>query len=190
MDEGKKTPVEPEVILSAETIVGQNESEEEPVNDSVHNSAHEEAPETNPELKELLYGDVGNLGIGTLAYTVPVKVGEDYRMYFFAAETGKSGNISLSDASYTFPDAREGNAAIGRFEEIYYMDVIDVSEDCVGDIFVVAVYEESGEECYDTRVYIGGGSGYSLDSGLTKKINEEYCHVNDYPVQDILFTLQ
>lgn len=183
MDEVSVETVEAEDIPGVGAAGGQRES--------IGVSGREEEPtETDAKLIELLYGDVGSLGIGTLAYTAPVKEGGDYRMYFFAGASGVDDSVNLSDASYVFPDAREGNAAIGTWKEIYYMDIVDISEDGAGDIFVAAIYEKDGEARYDTRVYAGEKNGYRLDSGLTQKLNEEYCHVKEYPVQDILSMLR
>ena len=146
-----------------------------------------------PELKEIMFGNMGNLDIGTLAYTVPDKDDEDYRLYFFQSEEGEDVDqlftdpfFNLTEASYTFPDAREGNVPIGRFKEIYLLETGDVQRDGTHDILAIAVYEKDGNEYYDTRVYEAGESGYVVDTALTQELNEKYYNVKDYPVHEIV----
>ena len=48
------------------------------------------------EKRLLLYGDCGsNLGLGWLLYTVPNQESQDYKIYFFTVEIGKTMSISL-----------------------------------------------------------------------------------------------
>lgn len=135
-------------------------------------------------LNFLLFGNVGNLGLGTLLYTVPNADNEDYRLYFFTSQS--DDDIDLSKASYVFPDVREGNASIGKFKEIYFMDTADVLQDGTQDVIVIAIYEKDGNEYYDTRVYEAAENGYVVNAALMQELNEKYYNVEDYPVQDIL----
>lgn len=142
----------------------------------------------NADLKVLMFGNVGNLGLGTLLYTVPDADDVDYKLYFFLSENEEDRNLTfdLSKASYVFPDAREGNAAIGKFKEIYFMDTADILQDGTQDIIVIAVYEKDGNAYYDTRIYEERENGYVVNTALTQELNEKYYNVKDYPVQDII----
>lgn len=148
---------------------------------------------TLPEQRGLEFGDVVNLGFGFLVYTVPDTGGEDYRLYFFLSEEEEDRyrplseiSFDLSKASYTFPDAREGNVPIGKFKEIYYFGSGDMLRDGTQDIVVIAVYEKDGNEYYDTRVYEASGNGFAVNTALTQELNEKYYDAVDYPVQDIM----
>lgn len=142
----------------------------------------------NDDLKVLMFGNVGNLGLGTLLYTIPDADDVDYKLYFFLSENEEDRNLTfdLSKASYVFPDAREGNAAIGKFKEIYFMDTADILQDGTQDIIVIAVYEKDGNAYYDTRIYEERENGYVVNTALTQELNEKYYNVKDYPVQDII----
>lgn len=142
----------------------------------------------NADLKVLMFGNVGNLGLGTLLYTVPDADDVDYKLYFFLSENEEDRNLTfdLSEASYVFPDAREGNAAIGKFKEIYFMDTADILQDGTQDIIVIAVYEKDGNAYYDTRIYEERENRYVVNTALTQELNEKYYNVKDYPVQDII----
>lgn len=141
-------------------------------------------------LNFLMYGYVSKFGLGTLVYTVPDAGGEDYKLYFFLSENEEDRldemSFDLSKAFYVFPDVREGNAAIGKFKEIYFMDTADVLQDGTQDIIVIAVYEKDGNEYYDTRVYEERENGYVVNTALTQELNEKYFNVEDYPIQDIV----
>lgn len=152
-----------------------------------------ETYETAPELKELIFGEIPNLGLGTLVYTVPDKDDEDYRLYFFASESEEDRyrsltemNFDLSTADYVFPDVREGNVSIGKLNGIYFIDTIDMSGDPVDDVFVIATYETDGNEYYDTRVYEASENGYVVNAVLTQELNEKYYNVEEYPVEDVI----
>ena len=138
------------------------------------------------ELKELMFGQVGNLGLGSFVYSVPEKDDEDYKLYFFPSQSFEEMNYSLSEAAYVFPDVREGNIPIGRFKEIYFMDMGDIFRKDTSNVIVIATYEADGTEYYDTRVYEAGESGYVVDTALTQELNEKYYNVNDYPVHEIV----
>lgn len=51
--------------------------------------------ETNSKTEFLMVGDMDNLGIGTLAYSVPDKDDEDYRLYFFQSGNEEDRNLLL-----------------------------------------------------------------------------------------------
>ena len=148
---------------------------------------------TIPELKAIMFCELANLGIGTLAYNVPDNDDEDYRLYFFITKNEDDRYQSLSEmtfdlsaAAYVFPDVREGNVPIGKLKELYYIDTIDISGDYVGDVFVIATYEANGNMYYDTRVYEASGNGYVMNATLTQELNEKYYNVEDYPVEDVI----
>ena len=149
--------------------------------------------ESREELKELMFGGLGNLGIGFLAYTVPDKDDEDYRLYFFKLQneedrylTFEEMSFNLSEASCIFSDVREGNVPIGKFKEIYFMDYTDVLKDGSYDVIVIAVYEKDGNEYYDTRVYEEREKGFVVNAALTQELNEKYYNAENYPVEDII----
>ena len=145
-------------------------------------------------LNELMYGNVGEpLGLGTLVYTLPQSSEEDYKVYFFAEKNEDERYLSLSErelelteATYIFPDAREGNIPIGKFQEFYYFGTGDISSDGVDDLLLIACYEVGDEVYYDTRVYVENEDGYALDNTLTQKLNEKYYNVEEYPVWEVV----
>ncbi|MCH5333317.1 MAG: hypothetical protein J1D89_05100 [Agathobacter sp.] len=152
-----------------------------------------ESSEMTPELKELMTGNMGNLGVGTLAYTVPEGDDEDYRLYFFQLEEEEDSympfeekSVKLSEASFVFPDVREGNVPMGRFKKIYFMDYTSSLKEGALDVIVIAVYEKDGTEYYDTRVYEEREKGFVVDAALTQELNERYYNVENYPVWDII----
>ena len=144
-------------------------------------------------LKELMFGGLGNLGLGFLAYTVPDNDNTDYRLYFFQSENEEDRYLSfeeksfnLSEASFVFPDVREGNVPMGKFKEIYFMDYTDVLKDGSCDVIVIAVYEKDGNEYYDTRVYEEREKGFDVNVALSQELNEKYYNVENYPVEKII----
>lgn len=161
--------------------------------DIITETNEEDSSGSIPELKSLMFGDMGNLELGTLAYTIPDKDDEDYKLYFFQSENEEDRylsfeemNYSLSEAAYVFPDVREGNIPIGRFKEIYFMDMGDIFRKGTGNVIIIATYEVDGTEYYDTRVYEAGESGYVVDTALTQELNEKYYNVKDYPVHEVV----
>ena len=153
----------------------------------------EESSEMTPELKELMSGNMGSLGLGTLAYTVPEGDDEDYRLYFFQLEEEEDSympfeekSVKLSEASFVFPDVRAGNVPMGRFKKIYFMDYTSSLKEGALDVIVIAVYEKDGTEYYDTRVYEEREKGFVVDAALTQELNEKYYNVENYPVWDII----
>lgn len=169
--------------LNNEILLGQNEKQEDPV--TIMDKLL---------LNELMYGNVGKtLGLGTLVYSIPQSSEEDYKIYFFASKNENERylpiterNLELSDDTYIFPDAREGNLPIGKFQEFYSFEMGDISGDGVADLLFIACYEVEDEIYYDTRVYVGNEAGYVLDSILTQKLNEKYYNVEEYPVWEVL----
>lgn len=144
-------------------------------------------------LKELMFGGLGNLGLGFLAYTVPDNDNTDYRLYFFKSENEEDRYLSfeeksfkLSEASFVFPDVREGNVPMGKFKEIYFMDYTDVLKDGSCDVIVIALYEKDGNEYYDTRVYEEREKGFDVNVALSQELNEKYYNVENYPVEKII----
>lgn len=144
-----------------------------------------------PQINGLLFGNVGNLGLGTLVYMVPDADDEDYRIYFFKSEDEEDRyrslsemNFDLSKASYIFPDVREGNVSIGKFKEMYNVDTTDISGNNIADVIVIAVYEADGKDHYDVRVYEAGENGYIVNAALTQQLNHRYYYYGEesYPV--------
>ena len=148
---------------------------------------------TAPELRAIMFGEVVNLGIGTLAYTVPANDDEDYRLYFFMSKNEKDRyqslsemNLNLSTVAYVFPDVRKGNASIGEFKEIYCLETTDILQDGTEEVIVIAIYEKDRIEYYDTRVYEASENGYVVNIELTQELNEKYYNVENYPIQEVI----
>ncbi len=141
----------------------------------------------------LMAGNVGDLGLGFLAYAEPEQEGGDYRLCFIAAESESEDlykplaelEFTLEDADYIFPDVRANNASIGRFLEVYYYDVTKVVGIDGTDVIMVAKYEADGKEYYDTRIYVKSESGYSADEALIRKLNEKYSEAVEYPIEEL-----
>ncbi|MDE6063013.1 MAG: hypothetical protein K2G20_00265 [Lachnospiraceae bacterium] len=153
-----------------------------------------EAVSSVPKVHVLMAGNVGDLGLGFLAYAEPEQEGEDYRLCFFATESGSEDlykplaelEFSLGDADYIFPDVRENNASIGRFLEVYHNDMIGIEGFYDTALIVVAKYEAGGTECYDMRVYSECESGYSADEALMQKLNEKCSEIGASSVIDLI----
>ncbi len=166
------------------------------VGDAEENGVQE--TEDAPVLKELVYGNIGKVfGVGTLVYTVPQNAGADYKVYFFAAKTEEEKYLSmeerklnLADATYVFPDVRNGNIAIGTFQELYFFEIEDLQDDGIADILLVARYEGESGMRYDTRVYVGKETGYVPDEIWMDELNEAYSGVKEYPVLEVLEKLR
>lgn len=153
-----------------------------------------EAVSSAPKVHVLMAGNVGDLGVGYLAYAEPEQEGEDYRLCFFAAESESEDwyksfeepEFSLEDADYIFPDVRENNASIGRFLEVYHNDMIGIEGIYDTALIVVAKYAAGGTECYDMRVYWEGENGYSADEALMQKLNEKCSEIGVSSVIDLI----
>lgn len=170
---------------------GQADSLEQSVTEGEGNG---EAVTSVPKVHVLMAGNVGDLGLGFLAYAEPEQEGEDYRLCFFAAENEsedwyksfEESEFSLEDADYIFPDVRENNASIGSFLEVYHNDMIGIEGICETALIVVAKYEAGGTECYDMRVYRKCESGYSADEALMQKLNEKCSEIGVSSVIDLI----
>ena len=151
--------------------------------------------EDTPKLNYLTFGNMGNLGPGTLAYTVPDRETGDYKLYFFRSENEEDRYLSFSDmsldlseASFTFPDVREGNVSIGKFKEFYYIGTTDILNDGITEVIAIAIYEEDGKDHYDTRVYEAGENGYVVNDSLTQRLSHIYYLYGEgsYPIYNTI----
>ncbi len=123
-------------------------------------------------LSELVHGEIGNLGTGTLVFTVPCDDRQDYRLYFFSDENEEE--LKAENADYIFPNAREGNIPIGTFQTFEVFQIGDIVGDGTQYILLVGIYGAGEELLYDARVYRERGEGYILDTALTQEWNEKY----------------
>lgn len=170
---------------------GQADSLEQSVTEGEGNG---EAVSSAPKVHVLMAGNVGDLGGGYLAYAEPEQEGEDYRLCFFATESGSEDlykplaelEFSLEGADYIFPDVRENNVSIGRFLEVYHNDMIGIEGIYDTALIVVAKYEAGGTECYDMRVYRESENGYSADEALMQKMNEKCSEIGVSSVIDLI----
>lgn len=142
------------------------------------------------ETKALLFGELGSLGTGYLAYSFSDGKDEDYRLYFFESENYEKSleelDCNLEEADYVFPDVRENNAAIGDFSEIYFIEMIDIIGNGKSEILVIARYEKDDRKYFDTRVYEINAAGCSADFDLIQELNQKYSAVEDYPVGEVI----
>jgi len=111
----------------------------------------------------------------------------DYRLHIYAKpEDGIIGDELL----YTFPDVREGNQGIGKFQNFYFVNQKDLNDDGKLDVFAVGRYMTEEGLCYDTRVYMCNGKEYVPDYEYMDELNSTY-HLTtkdalDYPIHEIL----
>ena len=135
-------------------------------------------------------GEIGSLGVGRLFYVISDQEEEDYKLYFFETQDTdwlfELSDYPLAEADYTFPDVREGNASIGRFWQIYFFDVVDITGDGMADFIVVARYEVEEGIYYDTRIYAWTEEGYLPDYELMEEMNQKYYNTENYPVEQIM----
>lgn len=120
---------------------------------------------------ELLHGEIGNLGTGTLVFTIPCDDRQDYRLYFLADDEEE---LKMENADYVFPDAREGNIPIGTFQTFEVFQIGDIRGNGVVDILLVGIYGVGEELHYDARVYTESGEGYVLDAAFSQELNDKY----------------
>ena len=148
------------------------------------------------QMQGLMQGNLGGIGSGTLAYTLPGHDGEDYRLCFFkeggkVSDFGKSMSgldyYPLEKADYIFPDVRDNNVPIGKFIEIYFFDTVTIGGDGAAGLAIVATYDLNGETCYDTRIYRWNGTGYSAEGKLMQEFNGQYSNTQDYPVEKLYY---
>lgn len=161
------------------------------VDDSANEITQEETPEWNSvEERELQYGQIANLGRGYLVYAVSDQPDIDYKLYYVEADDKGDSvtdeDFKIEEATYVFPDVREGNVAIGKFVEIYFVDIAPLISEEKTILLAVATYEKDGKEYYDTRVYDINENDISVNDGLTQELNEKYSDVEDYPVEEII----
>lgn len=104
--------------------------------------------------------------------------------------TLSKANISLDNADYIFPDVRAGNVAIGNFSDIYFLDMADMTGNGRAELFIIPRYEKDGRKYFDTRIYEMNENGASVKDDLIRKLNEKYCNVEDYPVEEAKALLQ
>lgn len=138
----------------------------------------------------MMEGDIGCLGLGELVCTLPGQKSEDYQIYFFRSKKdAKAGQTEAYDweaADDRLPDVRENNVSIGKFMEIYYLDLVDLTKNATPELLVVAQYEVEGRICYDTRVYEAAGKNFVVHDQLTQEMNQKYCEADDYPIGEII----
>lgn len=156
------------------------------IKSSAQNSS---STQNSTEMRPLMAGHVGIIGAGWLVYTVPVQTDEDYKLYFFKVEDLSKDwdevKLNLEKADYVFPDVRKNNVSIGQFCEIYLQEFIDITGSGTKELVVIASYEIDGKKCYDTRIYQVDQNGYSVNTELMQELNEKYCDVAEYPVDEL-----
>ncbi len=81
----------------------------------------------------------------------------DYRLHIY---TKPEDSNNEGELLYTFPDIREGNQGIGKFQDLYFVDQTDLNDDGKPDVFAVGRYMTEEGLCYDTRVYMCNGKEY------------------------------
>ncbi|MDE6389419.1 MAG: hypothetical protein K2L82_16685 [Lachnospiraceae bacterium] len=148
---------------------------------------------TAVQMRGLMQGELGGIGSGFLAYVPPQQDGEDYKLCFFK-ESNKATDFEksiseavyypLETADYIFPDVRDNNASIGKFNEIYFFDTVTMGEGATG-LAVIATYDANGGTCYDTRIYRWDGTDYIAEGKLIQEFNEKYCNEEEYPVDKL-----
>lgn len=139
--------------------------------------------------RAIVCGQIGDLGIGYLVYSISGQSGEDYRLYFVESEDRQvplsEVDINLEEAKYVFPDVRAGNAPIGDFSDIYYEDAVDMTGDGRAELLIIARYDKEGRKYFDTRVYEINENGIGVNYDLIRELNEKYCDVEEYPVEEV-----
>ncbi len=129
---------------------------------------------------QLYYGPVPGLGLGGFGCLKSDGLDLDYRLIF--AQERDGGGVTYT----VLPDVREGNAAIGKLQEMYLLEVVDVSGDGTDDILAVATYDVNGKRRYDSRVYEADENGFTVNEELTNRLNQRYSDVEEYPVEEII----
>ncbi len=167
-----------------------NDAEKPERNETAENITDESGKNETTVQKALLYGGIGELGTGYLVYAISGQEGEDYRLYFLEAEDSyealSEADINLEEADYIFPDVREGNAAIGKFSDIYFWDMADMTGDDRAELLAIAIYERDGNKYFDTRVYEIIENGIRANYDLIQELNEKYSSAEYYPVEEIV----
>ncbi|MDE7323566.1 MAG: hypothetical protein K2N73_12790 [Lachnospiraceae bacterium] len=142
------------------------------------------------DTKAMYYGECGDLGCGYLAYSISDRDDEDYKLCFFKSEDGQKAlsevDFDFDEADYVFPDARDNNTAIGKFVEIYYSDMVDITKNGSGDLLIVARYEKEDKQYFDTRVYELKDNNAYINNNLCQELNEKYADAEDFPVEEVI----
>lgn len=142
--------------------------------------------------KRWMFSGQCELGCGWWVYSVPEQEELDYKIYFFSGKNGDDMDKSfdemdfdLGQADYVFPDAREGNIAIGKFTEMYLYEPF-VMESGESAWIIIASYERDGRKYYDTRIYKWSGDGFVIDKAMTEELNALYSDAEEYPVLEVI----
>lgn len=142
------------------------------------------------EAETLEIGQMGSLGRGRLFYVISDQEGEDYKLYFYRTQDTDMlfdlAEYPPEEADYIFPDVREGNKAIGRFWQIYYSDMADITGDGMADFIIIARYEAEEGVYYDTRIYEWTEEGYLPNYEWMDELNRKYYNVEEYPVEQLI----
>lgn len=187
--------VKDEIIVVSDKKVGESK-QEIVVEEIVIEETQQEVPLTETledTVYEHAYGDVYTLYNDEypmeveMVFSISDDLNKDYRLHVYTKSKDEDGQAELL---YTFPDVREGNVGIGRFECVYHIDQADLNDDEKMDVFVVGYYTTEEGLCYDTRVYLNNGKEYVLDEEYMEELNATY-HLtgwfeNDYPIMEIL----
>lgn len=150
----------------------------------------------SPSVLEMQVLELGNreyLGLGFMICVIPDREDEDYKLYFWGAESNSEDMIKpFSEiefdpgmADYVFPNVREGNASIGRFLDIYFWDTVEVQGEGKKDYIIIARYDVEGKINYDTRAYTVSENGYCVDEELMQELNEKYSDAEEYPITEL-----
>lgn len=132
---------------------------------------------------------VGSLGSGYFAYALSGRKNEDYTLYFFqqknCRKTLKKSGLYADEADYILPDVREDNAAIGKFFDIYFFDIADITGDGRKEVLIIARYERDGRKYFDTRVYEITENGFCVNEHLVQELNAKYHDAENYPLHKL-----
>ena len=145
------------------------------------NDPENQTSEPDAEIRELMTGGIEGLGMGCLAYVLPDKEDEDYKLCFFSAKS----NSADTDADYIFPDVRNDNVSPGRFVDIYFFDMVERTGTDKSDLIVIARYESEGKTYYDTRAYVWNENAWCVDEELMRELNEKYTDAEEYPIAEL-----
>lgn len=165
-------------IIPSQKSISTKEAEQEQKNEYI--------PSGNIHL--LMEGLIRNF-MAVLVYEEPKNDDEDYKLLVYKLKDYDENvgvgpfNASLyqnSPADYVLPDMREKNKSIGKFIEIYAWDSGSFVQGQDSFIFV-ALYEKDEKSYYETRLYKETETGYLIDRENSKKLNEKYSEVDEYP---------
>lgn len=159
--------------------------------ESVVQSSQE--PGHTPKMQVLELRNMEYLGLGFMVCVMPDQEEDDYKLYFWEAESDSEDRskpfseleFNLDAPDYVFPDVREGNVSIGRFLEIYYFDMTEVQGTDKREWIIIARYDVEGKFYYDTRAYTVSENGYCVDAELIQELNEKYGDAEEYPITEL-----